>query len=129
MFTNWRSIPKKNKAFRDGQRAELFACFLLMLKGYRILARRYRTPVGEIDIVAYKKKMVIAIEVKYRQSYIAAAESITLRQQRRIEQGISFFLNMHPNPCYQGIRFDVMLFTRKQWPNHIKNAWQVERLR
>lgn len=100
-----------------------------MLKGYRILARRYRTPVGEVDIIAYKNKVIVAVEVKYRQSYTDAAESITRHQQRRIEQGVSFFLNTHPNLRCQGVRFDVMLLTHNRWPCHIKNAWLVERNR
>ena len=60
--------PKKVAAFHNGISAESKAAAYLLVKGYRILARRYRSPAGEIDIVAEKKKTIYCVEVKYRQN-------------------------------------------------------------
>ena len=50
-----------------------------MLKGYRILARRYRTPHGEIDIVARRQQLIAFVEVKARASLDDAAYAVTPR--------------------------------------------------
>ena len=59
---------KRVRAYRHGLFAETVAALLLRLKGHRIVARRYKTPVGEIDLVALKGKRLAFIEVKRRKS-------------------------------------------------------------
>ena len=71
-------------AFRTGVSAEGRAAVFLMAKGYRILARRYRTSYGEIDIVARRRNLLAFIEVKARASLDEAAYAVTPRNQRRI---------------------------------------------
>src|SRR5215210_7534499 len=71
-------------AFRTGLSAESRAAAFLMAKGYRILAKRFRTPYGEIDIVARRRNLVAFIEVKARASLDEAAYAVTPRNQRRI---------------------------------------------
>jgi len=69
------SVEKKRGYEKMGRRAERLAALYLLLKGYRILARNYRTKSGEIDIVARKRRVVIAVEVKQRLTLAAAHES------------------------------------------------------
>src|ERR1700722_15777832 len=76
--------PERQVAFRFGLSAESRAAALLVAKGYRILARRFRTPVGEIDIVARRRGVLIFVEVKARESFADGAEAIGRRQQSRI---------------------------------------------
>ena len=76
--------PARVAAFRSGLSAETRAAAYLMVKGYRILARRFRTPHGEIDLVAQRRQLVAFIEVKARASLEEAAYAVTPRQQRRI---------------------------------------------
>ena len=58
---------KRTRAYRHGLFAETVAALLLRLKGHRIVARRYKTPVGEIDLVALKGKRLAFVEVKRRE--------------------------------------------------------------
>src|SRR5947207_7250079 len=76
--------PARVAAFRTGVSAESRAAAFLMAKGYRILEKRFRTPYGEIDIVARRRNLVAFIEVKARASLEEAAYAVTARQQVRI---------------------------------------------
>ena len=66
---------RRRKAWRWGRLAESAAAALLRLKGFRILARGYKVPVGEIDIVARRGRLVLFVEVKARPSADAANEA------------------------------------------------------
>src|ERR1700732_5636229 len=79
--------PTRVAAFRTGLSAETRAAAFLMAKGYRILAKRYRTPYGEIDLVARRRNLVAFIEVKARASLDEAAYAVTPRQQARLIAG------------------------------------------
>src|SRR5713226_10219808 len=76
--------PERVAAFRTGLSAEARAAAYLMAKGYRILAKRFRTPHGEIDVVAKRRNLIAFVEVKARASLDEAAFAVTPRQQARI---------------------------------------------
>jgi len=76
--------PERVAAFSLGLSAESRAAAYLVAKGYRIAARRFKTPFGEVDIVARRRGVLVFVEVKARSTLDAAAESLQLRQQRRI---------------------------------------------
>src|SRR5258708_34082436 len=76
--------PARVAAFQTGLSAESRAAAYLMAKGYRILAKRFRAPYGEIDLVARKRSLLVFIEVKARASLDDAAYAVTPRQQARI---------------------------------------------
>ena len=107
-----------------GRSAESFCALVLRLKGFRILARRFRTPAGEIDIVARRGGLLVFIEVKARDDLAMAAESVGPRQRRRIAVAARLFLQKRPD--LQGLdrRFDVMLLTPRRLPRHISDAWR-----
>jgi putative endonuclease len=73
------AAPERIAAFRTGLSAESRAAAYLMAKGYRILAKRYRTPHGEIDIVAKRRNLIAFVEVKARASLDEAAFAVTPR--------------------------------------------------
>ncbi len=81
---------KRRRAYRKGHRGEWLAAAALMLKGYRILARRYRTPVGEIDLIARRGSLVIIVEVKARPTLEEAMEAVGALAQRRIDAARTF---------------------------------------
>lgn len=118
------SLEKRRRAFTLGRFAETLAAVLLRLKGYRILARSYRVPAGEIDIVAWKGGILVAVEVKARDSVAAAAEAILWRQRRRIERALTHFLKTRPEFGEAGLRFDAVLVVPGKFPRHIKDAWR-----
>ena len=98
---------------------------ILRIKGYHIIAQRYATPMGEIDVVACRGSTVAMVEVKHRPTLDDAAAAIQPRQQRRIEQASQHFLAHHPHYYRHWIRFDIMLVSPDSWPRHIPNAWQA----
>jgi putative endonuclease len=115
--------PERLRAWRLVRAAETLCVWHLRLRGYRILARGYRVPVGEIDIVARRGRVVAAIEVKARDSAAAASEAIAPRQRRRVARAFEQFLAAHPQHAGLTLRFDVMLVARGGWPRHLSNAW------
>ena len=117
--------PERIAAFRAGLSAEAKAAALLMAKGYRILARRFRTPHGEIDIVARKSDLLAFVEVKARASLDDAAYAVTPRQQQRIIDAAQGWLMAHPEHGEFELRFDVVLVAPKSLPRHLKAAFDA----
>src|SRR5438067_11642615 len=89
--------PERQIAFRTGISAESRAAAFLVAKGFRILARRWRSPVGEIDIVARRRRLLIFVEVKARENLDDAAWSVTDRQRARIVAAAEAWLAMRPD--------------------------------
>jgi putative endonuclease len=98
--------PARVRAFHTGLSAETQAAAFLIAKGYRILARRFRTPHGEIDIVARRRNLLAFVEVKARTSLDEAAYAVTQRQQARIIAAAQIWLMAHPEHEAYDLRFD-----------------------
>jgi putative endonuclease len=107
-----------------GRFAEARCALGLRLKGYRILARRHRSRVGEIDIIARRGRTVVFVEVKARQSLETALESLSARQRLRIRNAAELYLATRPHLNDLDARFDVMLVAGWRWPRHLKDAWR-----
>ncbi|CAN5553221.1 YraN family protein [soil metagenome] len=119
------AAPERVAAFNTGVSAETRAAALLIAKGYRILARRFRSPFGEIDIVARKRNLVAFVEVKARATLDDAAYAVTPRQQRRIVEAAQAWLMMHPEHAEFDMRFDVMLIAPRHLPRHLLAAFDA----
>ena len=104
------SVEKKRGYEKMGRRAERLAALYLLLKGYRILARNYRTKSGEIDIVARKRRVVIAVEVKQRLTLAAAHESISANSEQRIASALEQFVAVRKAYHQDGMRCDAIFF-------------------
>jgi putative endonuclease len=120
-----RAAPERVAAFATGLSAESRAAVLLLAKGYRILARRFRTPHGEIDIVARKRNLIAFIEVKARASLDDAAYAVTPRQQARIADAAQGWLMAHPEHAEFDMRFDVVLIAPRHLPRHLLAAFDA----
>jgi putative endonuclease len=118
--------PERVAAFRTGLSAESRAAAFLIAKGYRIVARRYRSPVGEVDIVARRGRALIFVEVKARNTLDSAAESVLPRQQRRIVAAASAWLAEHPDDVESHIRFDAVLVAPGRIPRHVPAAFESQ---
>lgn len=116
----------KKTNYKTGLYAEALGRLVLRLKGYRILASRYKSKRGEIDIVALKGKIIAVIEVKARPSEREAAEAILPRQRQRLEHAALDFLMRHPQFQHHNLRFDIMLVASRRLPTHIKDAWRPQ---
>lgn len=114
------------RSWRRGLAAEWIGAAWLMLKGYRILARRYRTPVGELDMVVKRGGTVAFVEVKARPSLAAAATAITQGQQRRVANGARYYVTRHPEYADHAMRFDAVLVRPWRLPSHLAAAWWLD---
>lgn len=112
-------------AFRTGISAESRAAALLVAKGYRILARRWRSPVGEIDIVAARRHLLVFVEVKARHTLDGAAEAVTERQRQRIIAAAEAWNATYPDPKIHDMRFDAILVAPGKMPKHIQGAFET----
>ena len=112
-------------AFQTGLSAESRAAAFLIAKGYRILARRFRTPYGEIDIVARRRNLLAFIEVKARANLDEAAYAVTARQQARIIAAAQAWLMAHPEHAEFELRFDAMLIAPRKLPRHLVAAFDA----
>ena len=117
--------PARRLAERWGRRAEALAAIWLNAKGYRILAKRYRTPHGEIDIVARRRNLIAFVEVKARATLDDAAFAVTPRQQRRIIDAAQGWLAAHPEHAEFELRFDAMLIAPRSLPRHVLAAFDA----
>ena len=117
--------PERQAAFRVGISAESRAAALLVAKGFRILARRWRSPLGEIDIVARRRRLLVFVEVKARPTIDEAAESVNVRQRRRIAAAAEIWLAANPDDSIRDIRFDAILVAPGKIPRHIAAAFDV----
>lgn len=106
-----------------GRKAESLAAFALRLKGYRVLARRLRTPAGEIDLIVRRGATIAFVEVKARATRGAAASSVSTAQRRRIVRAAAHYIAANPGFGALTHRFDAVLIVPRRWPIHVINAW------
>jgi putative endonuclease len=119
------AAPERVAAFRTGLSAEARAVAWLTAKGYRILARRFRSPYGEIDIVARRRNLLAFVEVKARGTLDDAAWAVTPRQQQRIINAAQAWLMSHPEHAEFELRFDAILIAPKRLPRHLPAAFDA----
>ena len=117
---------RRGAAFRLGVSAESVASVFLAAKGYRTLAKRWRSPAGEIDLVIKRGRLIAFVEVKARKGLDAAAESVLLRQRRRIAAAAEAWLAAHPEHAGYDMRFDAVLVSPGRIPQHIIAAFEAD---
>ena len=128
--TACKQPPAQNtSAFKTGLDAEAQAVDALRAQGFEILAQRYRTPHGEIDVIACRERLIVFVEVKARRLIDDAAYAITRRQQRRIIAAATAWLQAatitHPDYAGYDLRFDAMLVAKGGTPKHLPAAFDA----
>jgi putative endonuclease len=113
-------------SYTKGINAETSSKRLLESKGYRCLAERYKSPYGEIDLLMMDQDNLVAVEVKFRKTEAGTFEAISIKQRKRIENALLFYLNEHPEHTNSFLRFDVVLISPMKPLVHILNAWQTD---
>ena len=119
-----RTRAARRRAARRGRAAEWLCCWRLRLFGWRIVARDWRCPVGEIDIIARRGRVLAIVEVKSRGDVGSAAAALLPRQRRRIGRAAAAFLATRPDLARLALRFDVMLAAPRRAPRHLADAWR-----
>ena len=118
------SVIRKRKSYRRGHRSEWLAAIVLTFKGYRILARRYRTRLGEIDLIARRGDLILIVEVKARRTLMEAMEAVQRESENRIERAADLWLSRQPDFGRLSVRFDMVAVLPWRWPVHIENIFQ-----
>lgn len=113
---------KRQRAERGGRRAERLASLWLQLKGWKILGRRVRTPVGEVDLVARRGRTVAFVEVKARSSAEEAGFALDEWRLRRVAAAAEA---LAPRYAREGddIRLDAIFIVPRRLPRHLVNIW------
>jgi putative endonuclease len=118
--------PARLAAYRRGLFGEGLAALLLRIKFYRILARRYRTPAGEIDIIARRGRVIVFVEVKRRPTVAEGLDAIGASSRRRITRAAELWLGAHPDAASFNLRFDLVIVVPGRLPRHIHSIFDAE---
>jgi len=109
---------------KAGRRAETLAVWYLRAKGYFILERRYKTTLGEIDIIAKRRNILAIVEVKQRATQEAAEASLTSQAEKRIGAAAEVFLSHTAAVQDMDMRFDLIFVIGRWRIAHITDAWR-----
>jgi putative endonuclease len=110
-------------AEQRGHRGEFLAAWAMRLKGWRILAKRYKTPMGEVDIIAKRGDVIAFVEVKARRSMRSAVDAVTPATKQRVRAGAQLWLTRQNNAERYTLRFDIIAVVPRRWPVHYENAF------
>ena len=113
---------KRKRAEKGGRRAETIAAWWLRLKGWAILARRVRTPVGEVDLVARRGRILAFVEVKARASAGEAALALDDYRLRRVAAAAEALAHRYQR-AGDDLRIDAIFVVPRRFPRHLTNVW------
>ena len=114
---------RRRRALRRGSAAEYIAAVFLMLKGYRILAMRYKTKLGEIDIIARKGDLAVFVEVKARADEMGAVSAVSYASQNRIRAASDLWLARQRDYATLSQRYDIVAILPGKLPRHFPDAF------
>ncbi|UHS55477.1 YraN family protein [Agrobacterium vaccinii] len=114
---------QRRKAERRGHAAEYWAALYLIFKGYRILALRHRTKLGEIDLIVRKRDVIAFIEVKARASETDAVDAVSYASQKRIRAAADLWLSRRRDAAKLSSRFDIVAVLPRRPPKHFIDAF------
>ncbi|WP_454748698.1 YraN family protein [Ciceribacter selenitireducens] len=115
--------PGRIKAERRGRLSEYWAALYLLLKGYRIVALRYRTRAGEVDLIARKGNLVVFVEVKARRDEVLAVDAVGAMTQARIRSASDHWLSRQADSHRLSMRYDIVAVLPRRWPRHFIDAF------
>ena len=123
MTNRQKGLKAKHQALKKGRRGEWRAALALRVKGYRIVARNFRTKLGEIDIVARKGDLIAFVEVKARPSATEAIDAVSFEAQRRIANAADIWIGLQKDASRLSWRFDIVAVPPLRWPIHFEDAF------
>ena len=114
--------PERQRRYRSGHGAEVVAAAFLLAKGHRILTRRFKTPLGEIDLITLKAGRIGFVEVKRRATRKDCEAAITPKLRSRVRRASDLWLAR--NPRYQGndVGFDLVFVMPWKVPLFLRDA-------
>ena len=122
MMRDNAASPERVARYRRGRFSELVAAAVLMAKGYRIIARRCRTPYGEIDLIAVRRRRLAFVEVKRRTTRLDAEAALSARQAARIARAAEFWVSRNARYGDYDRGLDAILVVPRRLPVHLPDA-------
>ena len=116
---------RKRAAVQAGRRAVTAALWWLRAKGYRLVVRNYKCPLGEIDMIARKGHLLVFVEVKYRPDKARSQAAVSTHQWQRIARAAQYFAAHHRAFQTHKWGFDMVACAPRQWPHHIADCWRM----
>ena len=118
--------PRRQEAETRGRRAETIAAWWLRLKFYRVLARRFRSGAGEIDLIVRRGRTIVFVEVKQRPSAEEGIVAVKSAARKRIARAADLWIGKHPSLAGLDRRFDVVVAVPGRWPRHLVSVFDSE---
>jgi putative endonuclease len=118
--------PRRRAAEASGRKAEAIAAWWLRLKLYRVLARRYRSGAGEIDLIVRRGRTLVFVEVKQRPSEEAGIAAVKPAARKRIARAAELWIGKHPAFAGLDRRFDVVVAVPGRRPRHLVSVFDSE---
>jgi putative endonuclease len=113
---------KRQLAERRGRQGERRAALWLQMKGWAVLDRRRKTPLGEIDLICRRGNLIAFVEVKWRSTAAELDFAIDEYRLRRVAAAAEAIAHLYATNG-EDIRVDVILLAPGSFPRHIENAW------
>jgi putative endonuclease len=113
---------KRQRAEKDGRRAETIAAWWLRLKGWRIVGRRVRVRGGEVDLVARRGRTIAFVEVKARATQVQADRSLDEHRLRRVAAAAEALAPRYARSG-EDMRIDAIFIVPGRLPRHMQNIW------
>ena len=117
--------PERARAERQGRRAETIAALWFNCRFYRVIEKRYKTPVGEIDLIVRRGRSIVFVEVKTRGSAAGEGNALASVNRQRLVRAADYFRARHPRLADHPMRFDVFFLAPGTWPRHVRNAFSA----
>jgi putative endonuclease len=117
----------RRRAYRLGLSAETLVAWHYRVRGFLVVARRFRSPVGEIDLVARRGRLLVFVEVKARSRPEDGLEAVNRAARRRIAAAAERFVARHPGLAGHDRRFDVAVVSPRRWPVIVADAFPADR--
>jgi putative endonuclease len=114
----------RREAYRHGHVAEAAAMLFLLAKGFRPIARRYKTPLGEVDLIVKRGRLIAFVEVKARALERDALESVGRGSEKRIVDAADLWLAKHPAAAGYDVRYDMVVLLPWRLPRHVPDAFR-----
>ena len=120
-----RDKQQRKASYKKGLSAEIIAAFYLFLKGYFVIARRFKTKSGEIDLIARRGKTILIVEVKARKDLSLAHDAVDNLSYKRIMAAADIWLMQQQDAASLSLRFDVIIIRPWRLPHHIANFFNT----
>jgi putative endonuclease len=104
------TLIKRRQAYNLGILSEIYVMFYMFLRGYILIAHRYKTKFGEIDLIFRRFNTILAVEVKARSNNNITLEEVIKRKQiNKIKNTLNMFLSKNEKYQSLNIRIDFIL--------------------